>query len=65
MKVFGERANGLLVAAELAWPDAQHHYELELVGGLEPARITFYAATVERKVKHPAVVAMLEAAEGR
>ena len=63
MKALGERALGLLVATELAWPQVQHQYELEFVGRLEPARITFYAATVERRVRHPAVVAMLEAAE--
>ncbi len=63
MKALGERAAGLLVATELAWPQAQHQYELELVGTLEPAKISFYAATVERKVSHPAVVAMLEMAE--
>ena len=62
MKTFGARAAGLLVASELAWQDSQRQYELELLGSLDPARITFYAATVERKVKHPAVVAMLEAA---
>ncbi len=63
MKALGERAAGLLVATELAWPRVQLQYKLELVGSLEPARISFYAATVERKVRHPAVVAMLEVAE--
>ncbi len=62
MKALGERAAGLLAATELAWPQARHQYELELVGSLDPARISFYAATVERKVRHPAVVAMLGAA---
>ena len=59
MKAFGERAVGLLVATELAWPQAQHHYDLELLGSLEPAVVSFYAATVEQKVRHPAVVAIL------
>ena len=63
MQAFGERSAGLLVATELAWPQARHHYELELLGRLESARISFYAATVDRKVRHPAVAAMLEAAE--
>lgn len=65
LKAFGERAAGLLVAPELIWPQVQHQYNLEPTGSLGSAQIAFYAATVDRKVKHPAVTAMLSIAGQR
>lgn len=63
IKAFGKRAAGLLVAPKLIWPQVRHQYKLELAGSLDLVQISFYAATVDRKVKHPAVTAMLAAAE--
>jgi LysR family transcriptional regulator, transcriptional activator of nhaA len=37
-------------------------YDVAVVGRLESVRERFYAITVERKLRHPAVVAVSEAA---
>ena len=37
-------------------------YHLEVVGRAEALRQRFYAISVERKIKHPAVVAICESA---
>ncbi len=62
IKAFGERSAGLLATPELIWPQVEHQYGLEAVGILDSVQISFYAATLDRKVKHSAVTKMLEAA---
>jgi LysR family transcriptional regulator, transcriptional activator of nhaA len=40
----------------------KRQYGVQVVGRLEEVRERFYAISVERKLKHPAVVAISEAA---
>ncbi len=61
IKAFGERSAGLLATPEVIWPQVQHQYQLQVVGTLDSVKISFYAATLDRKVKHAAVTKMLEA----
>jgi LysR family transcriptional activator of nhaA len=39
-----------------------HHYDVKVVGRSDQVRQQFYAITVERKIKHPAVAAISRAA---
>jgi len=62
MKVFAGRGLGLVPAASAAAGDAESQYGLKVLGEVPDARLQFYAITVERKVTHPAVMAIAEAA---
>jgi LysR family transcriptional regulator, transcriptional activator of nhaA len=42
--------------------DVRRRYEVQIVGRAEDLRQRFYAISVERKLKHPAVLAICEVA---
>ena len=44
--------------------EIMHQYAVRLVGRIKSIRERFYVITVERKVTHPAVVAIVNAARG-
>lgn len=61
MRAFGVRGRGLFpVRAELSAEVEEH--AVAKVGVLEGARERYYAISVDRRVKHPAVVALIDAA---
>jgi LysR family transcriptional activator of nhaA len=62
LKVFGQHGAGLFVVRAAVERETQHHYKVRLVGRVESIRERFYAISVERKLKHPAVVAITAAA---
>jgi len=62
MKVFAEYERGLTVAPLAIQNDLDTQYGLKLVGEIPGASEQFYAISVERKLKHPAVMALSEAA---
>jgi LysR family transcriptional activator of nhaA len=62
LKVFGQANAGLLAAADVIEKEVRRQYGVRVIGRVESMRERFYAISVERKVKHPAVVAMTEAA---
>jgi len=41
------------------------HYGVEVIGRSEELVEEFYAVSVERRIKHPAVAAITQAARGR
>jgi LysR family transcriptional regulator, transcriptional activator of nhaA len=45
--------------------EIRRQYGVELVGRLEDVRETFFAISVERRLKHPAVIAISKAARTR
>ena len=61
LKVFGQSGAGLFAAPSAIEAEVRRQYGVRLVGRVE-VRERFYAFTVERKIKHPAVVAIIEAA---
>ena len=61
LKVFGQSGAGLFAAPSAIEAEVRRHYGVRLVGRVE-VRERFYAITVEKKLKHPAVVAITEAA---
>lgn len=62
MKTFGAAGVGLFVAPTAVEEEIRQRYGAEIVGRVEGVRERFYAVTVQRKLKHPAVEAILEQA---
>jgi LysR family transcriptional activator of nhaA len=62
---FGQSGAGLFPGPSAIEPEIQGRYGVQAVGRLESVRERFYAISVERKLKHPAVVAISEAARQR
>jgi LysR family transcriptional activator of nhaA len=61
-KDFGEEGMGVFAAPSVIEDEVLQHYRVNVVGRTEAVRQHFYAISVERKIKHPAVVAICEAA---
>ena len=62
MKVFGQTGNGLFPAPAAVLEAVERQYQVKAVGCVDGVRDQFYAISVERRLKHPAVVAILDAA---
>ncbi len=62
LKVFGQAGAGLFAAPTVIEKETQQQYGVRLVGRLEAVREQFYAISLERKLKHPAVVSIVETA---
>ena len=62
MNLFAEDGVGILPAPTVVEDELRRRYHLEVVGRAETLAQRFYAISVERKVKHPAVVAICESA---
>lgn len=65
MKVFGARGIGLFVAPSVISGEIQREYDVKALGRVGNIRERFYAISLDRKLKHPAVVAISEAARLR
>ena len=65
LKVFGQRGLGIFVIPSVIAADVQQQYGVGVVGQIEAIHERFYAITVERRLKHPAVVAIAEAAHSK
>jgi LysR family transcriptional activator of nhaA len=61
-KEFGEDGLGVFAAPAVIEAEVLRRYRVRVVGRSEAVRQQFYAISVERKIKHPAVVAICEAA---
>lgn len=58
LNVFGQMGMGLFPAASIIADEVKRKYQVETVGGLTDVRQRFYAVTVERRLMHPAAVAI-------
>ena len=61
-KEFGEDGLGVFAAPTVIEAETLRRYQVRVVGRSEAVRQQFYAISVERKIKHPAVAAICEAA---
>jgi LysR family transcriptional activator of nhaA len=59
---FGQQGMGMFAAPSVVERDIRRQYGVQVVGRLPEVRERFYAVSVERKIGHPGVVAILEAA---
>jgi len=62
LKVFGQTGMGLFTAPSVIEEEVQKQYNVHPIGRIDSVRERFYAISVERKLKHPAVVAISETA---
>lgn len=62
MKVFAQAEHGVIPAPSAVQEEVCYQYGLEVLGRVSEIVERFYAITVERRIKHPAVVALSEAA---
>ncbi len=62
LKVFGRDGSGAFPAPSIVETDLRNEYEVVVVGRADGVVERFYAISVERKLKHPAVIAITEAA---
>ncbi|HYW49832.1 MAG TPA: LysR family transcriptional regulator [Gemmatimonadaceae bacterium] len=62
LKVFGQNGYGLFAAPTVLETEIQRQHDLEIVGRLPEIKQQFYAISVERRIEHPAVTAIVRAA---
>ncbi|BDG06882.1 transcriptional activator NhaR [Anaeromyxobacter oryzae] len=62
MKAFGARGLGVFAAPRVLEDDIVAQYDVSVIGRAEEVRETYYAITVERRLRHPAVAAIAETA---
>jgi LysR family transcriptional activator of nhaA len=62
LKAFGQDGVGIFPASAAIEAEVRRQYEVEVVGRLPEVKETFYAISAERRLKHPAVVAISSAA---
>ncbi len=62
MKAFGERGVGIFTTPTAVEQDVLNKYEVEVIGRTEEIKERFYVISPERRIKHPAVTAVTEAA---
>lgn len=62
MKVFGQAGAGIFIAPSAIAEEVAEHYGVQIIGNTEEVREQFYAISIERKISHPAVVAITETA---
>ncbi len=63
LKVFSQQGLGFFVVPTIIEDEVQRQYGVDILGRVEPIRERFYALTVNRRLRHPAVVAMSEATQ--
>jgi LysR family transcriptional activator of nhaA len=65
LQVFGQRGLGLFFAPSVISADVRRQYSVKIIGKASAVREQFFAISLDRKLKHPAVVAISEAARAR
>lgn len=62
-KVFGQAGAGMIVVPSAVAPEVGSQYSLTQVGNIDEITERFYAISVEKRIKHPAVVAISRSAK--
>jgi LysR family transcriptional activator of nhaA len=65
MKVFGQHGSGVFPSPSILADEIRKQHGVRVVGTSSDVVESFYAITVERRIKHPAVAAITEAARDR
>ena len=65
LKVFGQAGAGIFAVPTVIEQEVKEQYGVRLIGRTDRIRERFYAISLERKVKHPAVSAIADAARGK
>jgi len=62
LKAFGQRGLGVFAMPSVIEADVVRQFDVSVIGRTDEIENCFYAITVERRLRHPAVVAIAEAA---
>ncbi|CRN04086.1 transcriptional activator NhaR [Pseudomonas sp. Wu6] len=62
MQAFGQSGSGIFIAPSVIADEVVRQYGVALIGQTDAVTESFYAISVERKVKHPGIVAITEGA---
>jgi LysR family transcriptional activator of nhaA len=62
LKVFGQAGRGAFALPSVVGDEVQEQYGVKAVGEVTAVRVRFHAITAERKLTHPAVLAIRDAA---
>ena len=62
MKAFGQAGHGMFPGAAVMSQEIVRQYRVQIVGRMEDVRQRFYGLTVERRLRHPAVIAISQSA---
>jgi len=62
MKVFGQKGAGIFAAPSVIEEEICRQYHVRKIGELPEVQERYYAISIERKLRHPAVVAIFERA---
>jgi len=65
MKAFGEAGTGIFTSPSAVEDDVVSKYGVKVIARSDDIRESFYAISAERRIKHPAVAAIAEAAKER
>ena len=63
LKIFGQSGIGIFPAPTVISEEIQQRYKVQPIGKLNDVRVRFYANSIEKKLKHPAVLAISEEAK--
>lgn len=63
MKAFAQEGHGLFPGSSVAAREISRQYQVRKIGNMKGLMERFYAITVDRRLKHPAVVAISESAK--
>ena len=63
MKVFGQAGRGVFPAPTVVAAEVARQYHVVPIGEAVAVRERFYAISPERRIKHPAVAHLIEAAK--
>ena len=62
LKAFGQEGHGLFPGSSVMEKEICRQYQVQVVSRVNSVKQRFYAITVERRLKHPSVRAIFEAA---
>ncbi|SEM68911.1 transcriptional regulator, LysR family [Pseudomonas sp. ok272] len=62
MQAFGQSGSGFFIGPSVIADEVRRQYGVQLIGQTDAVTESFYAISVERKVKHPGIVAITEGA---
>ena len=62
IKAFGQAGVGIFIAPRVIEREVTRQYDVQAIGRSDEVRERFYAISAERKLRHPAVVAVNDAA---
>lgn len=65
LKVFGQAGDGIFPIPSVIEPEVCGQYRVEVIGRCPQLKERFYAVSMERRLKHPAVIAICETAQNQ